>query len=1579
MKKLKRKIASIIMICLICNTFFTILPEVVLASQIHTDIKQNNKLDTYIGNNSAKTTESIIHIISPEVKGSDVTFRYDDAEAESVSIAGDFNSWNSTSHAMMKNTKGIWEKTISLDSGQHLYKLVINSSEWKNDPLNPLETVGGDQNSQVIVEGLVIEGNPEAVEAGTKVSLMTQGKVYTTNIPEGVSVPVTYATTEDAVIEVNEDGTFITVDPAKDIDSITIEATTEYEEKKFTQAFECKVVKEVKTYTINYYRPNQDFTNWNLWMWADSIDGKQINFTTSVYETLQSSDKKYHFKQATYTVPNDVVKLIMRKGEWETKDGDERKIIMPESEKNVEVWLVEGDSEIYYSLEEALSVIKNNEKFATAIGLEETFIALGIGAEYELKPIVKDQNGEEMTCPVTFTSKDEKVITIKDNKIIAESIGKTTIKLVAAEAELEIEVEVVEKLLPAKVQIKSPDTKVYEGFDIKLEVDIRDQFNQIMLDEKVKWSSSDSSIAEVDENGTVTGKESGITTITASVGDKEATFELEVKKFNKRCIVFEYDRPAGDYTDWNLWVWDTGIKDNRIDFTEDVDGKKVAYIEVGPEAESVGFIIRKGEWQDKDTDTNRFIKIYPDQSVTKVKVKQGEESFETLKQTGVSLDTEKEPKLTFGYRDDILFKSNKMSGIEKAEVEINGQKYPMTYNEGQEWFEYTLDSLEEDKYLYSYFITQDGVTTEVLDNYNQIKENGKSVFEYKQVKIISEALPRAVTSRDNSVISIQAEGLMRPIKNILIDLTEVGGDKIEVSPELMKVSIGIKDSVPAGIKTLPIEIYDTMDNVYKSEVEIEVVPYTGNDFDYDEAVIYFMLTDRFHNGDTSNDDPYNIGYTRDRGSYQGGDFRGIIDKLDYLEELGINTIWINPIVENVEHDVRFEDNPYINSYYGYHGYWAKNFEKLNPHFGTIEELHELIDKAHQRGIKIMVDVVLNHAGYGMNNRVNEPPTGYPTDKDCELFKGMLRDEISTDEVTGQLSGLPDFRTEDPEVRKQLVDWQVAWVETLGKTPNGNSIDFFRIDTVKHVEDETWMHLKNELTAVDSDFKMIGEAFGASLNSDSGYLESGMMDSILDFEFKYIAAQFANGDMEGAQNKLIDRNSKLDNVRTVGNFLSSHDEDGFLFKHVNGDINKFKAAVTLQATVKGQPVIYYGEELGYSGENNYPQYDNRPMIDWKKANTENELLTHYKKVFKAREAYSEVFAKGTHKVIDGNNDVGYTLFEREHNNENVIVGINLGNEKEITIDTQYPIGTVMKDLYSNKTYIVREENTIQLTLPAITEGGSVILVKESKEPAVVTEIIIKTTKAVIKKGEKLALEIEAKDQYGNVMENQKGVWSTSNKHILKVSKKGVVTAKSEGKATITVRVGDVTAEVELTVEQKKDNNKDDNKNDGNDEKDDTRNEFKNNIYKEIKEQWQKIKKWSYDSNIQVKMFEILTHYKKVSQVIESYGEVFAKGTYKVISSNNNLGYTLVETEYKDQNVIVGVNSSKNEQEITIDIPYPTGTMVKDIYSNKNYIVSKENTIKITLPAITDGGLVILISKSKKETEPEWAAEIRKNIS
>ncbi|MFC4557681.1 pullulanase [Virgibacillus kekensis] len=786
---------------------------------------------------------------------------------------------------------------------------------------------------------------------------------------------------------------------------------------------------------------------------------------------------------------------------------------------------------------------------------------------------------------------------------------------------------------------------------------------------------------------------------------------------DNRTIRLTYERDDGNYTGWDVWVWNTGVTDGSIAFTEFENGLATAYIEVSPTTEEIGFIIRKNNWEDREPagqKIDRFIQVNHQEPITKVHVRQGEVDFHTVPE--IPAPQIKDGDATFYYRDSLLYQNNRMGTLDKVELSVAGNSYEMTYDSLNERFEYTYQNFPYGTYEYSFNVTKDGTTEQVDDPYHS-----PSVIENLKVDInvSGNVTPSAIDYNQNAVLSLDiGNATDAEIRKIYADTSALGGpEQLEVDPKLKKVTLSVKHDVPAGIKEIPITVVDEFGTEHKgtATVEVKTRQVVGEgDFNWDEAVIYFLLTDRFFDGNSSNNDPYGLNYdTSHRGTYQGGDLQGITKKLDYLDELGINTIWISPIVENIKYDVRYnasEANP-EEPYYGYHGYWGSNFEKLNPHFGSIEDLHRLIDEAAARGIKIMVDVVLNHAGYGLKEvddlPETEQPAGYPTDEERAFYSNLVRQgtDVGTDEVTGELAGLPDFITEDPAVRQQIIDWQSSWIEK-SRTDKGNAISYFRVDTVKHVEDTTLKAFKNSVTAVDPEFKMIGEAWGATQHEGYGMLESGEMDSLLDFEFKQIARDFVSGDLESANSRLENRNGSLSNTATMGQFLSSHDEDGFLYS-AGGDEGKLMVAASLQMTAKGQPVIYYGEELGLTGKNNYPFYDNRYDMDWSLTEN-NPVLEHYQKTLDFREQFSEILAQGTRNELAGSNAEGYLLFERSHNGDSVYVGLNVSSEKkEVTLAVDSTETTVV-DHYSGKTYSADNNQTVTITIPAMGEGGSVLL-------------------------------------------------------------------------------------------------------------------------------------------------------------------------------------------------------------------------------------------------------------------------------
>ena len=238
--------------------------------------------------------------------------------------------------------------------------------------------------------------------------------------------------------------------------------------------------------------------------------------------------------------------------------------------------------------------------------------------------------------------------------------------------------------------------------------------------------------------------------------------------------------------------------------------------------------------------------------------------------------------------------------------------------------------------------------------------------------------------------------------------------------------------------------------------------------------------------------------------------------------------------------------------------------------------------------------------------------------------------------------------------------------------------------------------------------MIGEQYGASIDSTGGYLGDGMMDSLLDFEFKNLADAFVHGDIQRVEERLAYRNSMLNPNRTMGQFLSSHDEDGFLLARLDGDENLMKVAASLQLTAKGQPVIYYGEEIGMSGLNadfSVGRYgENRKSFDW--ANVEgNDLLDHYRRIINFRRDYSEVLSRGDRTSLYADNTV--SVFTRSYNGQTVLVALNISPDaKEVTFALSPELATRLIDIDNGESLVI-ENGQVTLTVPGNVDGGTLL--------------------------------------------------------------------------------------------------------------------------------------------------------------------------------------------------------------------------------------------------------------------------------
>lgn len=792
-----------------------------------------------------------------------------------------------------------------------------------------------------------------------------------------------------------------------------------------------------------------------------------------------------------------------------------------------------------------------------------------------------------------------------------------------------------------------------------------------------------------------------------------------IKQTEKRYLVLDYENPGLKEKGITpqFYTWTSGYASVLTNFTYAGGDKWTVTIPAKPSCTKVDFCIALDSTGDpwiKDGG-DHSVTFPSDQKVIYASMKAGSEPEIAMPyNVGYEVDAEKQ-QVSYYYRDDTAFVDGTLKNMTVA-VDVNGTEYPMTYNDATKRFEYVKSGLTDGKTHYRYKANGAYVVDAFNSNSEKYNNEDYSYFEYYKLNatVTAEVMNKSFNYNENDVVKFKvkqdsSDAKTLEVASASIDVSSLGGSNaMPIEPELQAVTISATTDTTLGIKTLPITVTDQYGNKFSTTVDVEItdrVKENKKDFDWDEAVVYFMMTDRFFDGNKSNNTASGANtYGENPGLYHGGDFAGVTAKLKYLQDLGVNTIWITPIVENIKGvavtDEGSEDVPYNAAY---HGYWASDFTKLNPTLGTTEEFKTMISEAHKRGMRIMVDIVVNHAGYGTES----------------TFADMLRDKsVSEGDIKSWQSGLPDFATENADVRAKLVEWQTAWMKDYG-------VDYFRVDTVKHVDSTTWAALKNSTTKVNSSFKMIGEYFGAGYASNGSSLGTGQMDADLDFDFNDQATSFVSGNISSVEKFLSARNSALNNTYMTGQFLSSHDEDGFKAALMKGKgYTKDEAtsaalvAATLQLTAKGIPVIYYGEEVGLSGLNNYPYQTNRYDMDFSLATEDNVTYQHYKNLLRIRNAYTDVFARGSRTVVAGSDEECYDVVSRSYGGTTLYVGMNIKDTvKEVKVPVSLAAGTEVKDLYSGATYTVGSDKTVTVTIPAAKDGGTVILteVKKTVDP------------------------------------------------------------------------------------------------------------------------------------------------------------------------------------------------------------------------------------------------------------------------
>jgi len=421
---------------------------------------------------------------------------------------------------------------------------------------------------------------------------------------------------------------------------------------------------------------------------------------------------------------------------------------------------------------------------------------------------------------------------------------------------------------------------------------------------------------------------------------------------------------------------------------------------------------------------------------------------------------------------------------------------------------------------------------------------------------------------------------------------------------------------------------------------------------WEDAIIYFVLVDRFADGDPTN----NPNVQPDNpGGWHGGDLKGLAAQLDEIADLGATAIWINPVQLQIPEPVFASGPPETGTqngfeHWAFHGYWMEDFARLDPQFGSEADLKALVEAAHARGIKILLDVVYNHAGYGAQY-VTQPQ-----------YAGWIRKQLvdcSADPLTCQVGGLPDFVTENPEVADYLLSSTIGIAERTG-------VDGFRLDTVKHVDHPFWQeHRARTRAAMGDDFFLLGEVWGGSYQVLDEWFVNDEMDAGFDFTFSGSCRSFVEGKGRTiAFAAYLEKRHKVREGYHLAHYLSSHDEPMALYE-LGFDKQKFRVCVALQMTSFGIPVIYYGEEVGRQGSvwptnrMNMP-WGERDVLPGKGVERDESLREYYQRLIRIRRDHPALYA-GDFTRLYWEGDL--LVFQRvdEASGDAVIVAVNRGGE------------------------------------------------------------------------------------------------------------------------------------------------------------------------------------------------------------------------------------------------------------------------------------------------------------------------------
>ena len=450
-------------------------------------------------------------------------------------------------------------------------------------------------------------------------------------------------------------------------------------------------------------------------------------------------------------------------------------------------------------------------------------------------------------------------------------------------------------------------------------------------------------------------------------------------------------------------------------------------------------------------------------------------------------------------------------------------------------------------------------------------------------------------------------------------------------------------------------------------------------------VLYLIMPDRFANGDPSNDVIKGMREKKiDRQAQyarHGGDFKGIMNHLDYIADLGATAIWLNPVLEN---DMKSSS---------YHGYSTTDYYKVDARFGTNEEYVQLIDECHKKGLKVVMDMIFNHCGsehFFFKDRpssdwFNFPDgyvqTSYRTASQFDPYRSDYDYKIAVDGWF--VETMPDLNQRNRHVAKYLIQNSIWWIEYTG-------LDGIRQDTHPYADFDMMAEWCKEVMTEYPNFNIVGEAwYGSNVeiafwqkNSKLAHPRNSHLKTLMDFPLKDITEWMFMQETDGWDGGLYKLHGYLaqdivyEDPMNLLIFLDNHDTSRFFKKDSDVDLDVYKQAMAFLFTTRGIPQIYYGTEILMTGDkadgdgylrNDFPggwAGDGRNAFSSSgRTEQENEAWNFTQKLLKWRKN-NEIIAKGQLKHFIPQN--GVYVYERSYNGKSLVVLMN-GTSKEQNLE------------------------------------------------------------------------------------------------------------------------------------------------------------------------------------------------------------------------------------------------------------------------------------------------------------------------